>query len=101
MNTEQLTKRIAELERRNPATSPAVDIAELEKAVSEIIKRMTNEFIETPDGPIRYCDASPEQQKKHNDVWLTAHPASSPELNVEREVRKVHHILPLVQGVST
>ncbi|MDD5188466.1 MAG: hypothetical protein PHF57_09700 [Methanoregula sp.] len=43
-----LTKRIAEFERRNPSTSPAVDIAELKKAVYQVIERMDNDIETLP-----------------------------------------------------
>ncbi len=95
-NIEQLKRRLEKIELVN---HPNERLSEefIRDAVNRVLEQVGNEIL--PSG-LPFWQGSPQEQKEHNKKWLDEHPEGADDgINVEREARKLAHLLPLIQGV--
>jgi hypothetical protein len=95
-NIEQLRKRLEKIELVN---HPNERLSEefIRGAVNRTLEKIGNEVTITG---IPFWDATTAEQKAHNKKWLDEHPEGLDDgINVEREARKLAHLLPLVRGL--
>lgn len=94
-NIEQLKRRLEKIELVN---HPNERLSEefIRDVVSAVLEKIGNEVTITG---IPFWDATTAEQKEHNRRWLEAHPEGpDDQINVERECRKLAHLLPLIRG---
>jgi len=95
-NIEQLRRRLESIELRVNHHNERMREEDLKAAVNRVLEQIASETTITG---IPFWDATTAEQKAHNKKWLDEHPEGpDDQINVERECRKVAHLLPLVRG---
>ncbi|WP_343089235.1 hypothetical protein [Methanocalculus natronophilus] len=93
LNEAKRRLELAELhtKHRNERISPE----QLSEEVDQVIRAVGEEIL--PSG-IRFMDATPQEQKRYSERWLLEHPEGPDDrINIEREYRKVAHLLPEIR----
>jgi len=101
MNTGNLEKRIEYLEASLP---PGLDEKlsltgeTIREEVHRILASIDSEVIETPHGPVRFSDATSDQQRDHLSKFIIEgeRENTGAPLDLDREIRKVLRLLPEV-----
>lgn len=95
-NVDQLRRRLEKIEL---VQHPNERLSEefIQNAVNRTLEKIGDEILLSGKS---FWEGTPQEQKEHNRRWLGEHPEGpDDQINVERECRKIAHLLPEIRGI--